>query len=83
MNVRLYGRAGVAEELPALCCGKYVDKRGSAAKLVVKKSPGVAPEVNLRNPLHACKKARTWSTNKTCVLQKIVKKNGIFMDNVV
>ena len=32
---------------------KYVDQKGSAAMPAVKKSAGVAPEVNLRNPLHA------------------------------
>ena len=32
---------------------KYVDQKGSAAMPAVKGSAGVAPEVNLRNPLHA------------------------------
>ena len=30
-----------------------MDQKGSAAILVIKWSAGVAPEVNLRNPLHA------------------------------
>ena len=33
------------------CLKKYVDQKGPAAMLVIKKSAGVAPEVNLRNPL--------------------------------
>ena len=32
---------------------KYVDQKDSAAMPAVKRSAGVAPEVNLRNPLHA------------------------------
>ena len=32
-------------------------KKGSAAVLVIKRSAGVAPEVNLRNPLHADEEA--------------------------
>ena len=35
-------------------------KNGSAAMLAAKKSAGVAPEVNLRNPLHAGDKACKW-----------------------
>ena len=35
----------------------YVDQKGSAALVAVKRSAGVAPEVNLRNPLHGGKKA--------------------------
>ena len=31
---------------------KYVDRKGLAAMLGAKRSAGVAPEVNLRNPLH-------------------------------
>ena len=46
---------------PTNACGymvcKYVDRKCSAAMLVVKRSAGVAPEVNLRNSLHAGKKA--------------------------
>ena len=30
----------------------YVDQKGLAAMLVIKRSAGVAPEPNLRNPLH-------------------------------
>ena len=36
-----------------------MDQKGSAAMMAVKKSAGVAPKLNLRNPLHtegkACK----------------------------
>ena len=32
---------------------KYVDHKGLAAMLAMKRSTGVAPEVNLWNPLHA------------------------------
>ena len=32
---------------------KYVDQKGSAAMLDIKRSAGVAPNMNLRNPLHA------------------------------
>ena len=40
---------------------KYVDqKRGVIAMLYIKRSAGVAPEVNLRNPLHAGQEAHTW-----------------------
>ena len=35
---------------------KYLDQKGSAALLTTKRSAGVAPEVNLRNPLHEGKK---------------------------
>ena len=31
---------------------KYVNQKGSAAILAIKRSAGIAPEVNLRNPLH-------------------------------
>ena len=31
---------------------KYVDQHGLVAMLATKRSEGVAPEVNLRNPLH-------------------------------
>ena len=30
---------------------KYMDENGSAARLTTKRSVGVEPEVNLRNPL--------------------------------
>ena len=36
---------------------KYVDENGSAVMLAVKRSPGVAPEVNLGILLHAGDKA--------------------------
>ena len=36
---------------------KYVDQTGSAAMLATKRSAGVTPEVNLRNPLHATERA--------------------------
>ena len=36
---------------------KYVDWNGSAIMLATKGSAGVAPEGNLRNPLHAGNKA--------------------------
>ena len=35
------------------CLYKYVDQKGLAAILVVKRSVGVIPVVNLMNPLHA------------------------------
>ena len=38
---------------------KYVDqKRGVIAMLYIKRSAGVAPEVNLRKPLHGGEEAR-------------------------
>ena len=36
---------------------KYVAKKGSATMLAIKRSAGVAPEVSLKNPLHAGYKA--------------------------
>ena len=36
---------------------KYVDRKISFAMLAVKRSAGVAPEVNLRNPLSTCDEA--------------------------
>ena len=36
---------------------KYVERKSSFAMLAVKRSAGVAPEVNLRNPLSACDEA--------------------------
>ena len=36
---------------------KYVDPKGSVAVVTIKRSAGVTPEVNLRNPLHAGQKA--------------------------
>ena len=41
-----------SQALPMLV-HKYVDKNGSAAMLAAKRSAGLAPEVNLRSPLHA------------------------------
>ena len=37
---------------------KYVDQNSSATMLATKRSAGIAPEVNLGNPLHAGDKAR-------------------------
>ena len=56
--------------------------RRPAAMLAVKRSAGVAPEVNLGNPLHVSKKTRKQGihrgisspTKATYVLQKIPKK---------
>ena len=31
---------------------RYLDQKGSAAMLVIRRLAGVAPEGNLRNPLH-------------------------------
>ena len=39
------------------CLYKYMDHKGSAAMLPIKRSAGVASEVNLRNPLYVGKKA--------------------------
>ena len=39
---------------------KYVDWKGSAAMLAAKRSAGVAPEGNLKNPLYTSKKACKW-----------------------
>ena len=36
---------------------KYVDCKGSAVMLAAKKSAGVTPEVNMRNPLHVGEKS--------------------------
>ena len=36
---------------------KYVDKKGSATMLAIKRSAGVAPEGSVKNPLHAGYKA--------------------------
>ena len=35
----------------------YLDRKGSAAMLDIKRSAGVTPEVNLRNPLHISNEA--------------------------
>ena len=40
---------------------KYIDQKGSVAMLAVKRSVGVAPEMNLRNPLHMGDKAHKQS----------------------
>ena len=37
---------------------KFIDKKGLAVMLTVKRSAGVTSEVNLRNPLHMCDEAR-------------------------
>ena len=42
---------------------KYVDEKGSAAMLAIKRSSGVVPEMNLRNPLHAGDTAQQWEIN--------------------
>ena len=67
LNLRSGNRAGMVKsvvqrrawswvETPANACAhvicKYVDQKGLAAMLITKRSAGVAPEVNLRNPLH-------------------------------
>ena len=39
---------------------RYVDRKDSTAMLATKRSAGVTPEVNLRNPLHTGKKAHKW-----------------------
>ena len=38
-----------------LCVNKFVDQKGSAAMLDIKRSAGVTLEVNLKNPLHTGK----------------------------
>ena len=43
---------------PQLC--KYVGQNGSAAMLATKKSAGVSPKMNLRNPLQAGNEACKW-----------------------
>ena len=35
----------------------YVNQKGLAAMLAIKRTAGVTPEVNLRNSLHECNKA--------------------------
>ena len=45
---------------PPMLVQKYVDKDSSAAVLVAKRSAGVAPQVNLRNPLLTVYKAHKW-----------------------
>ena len=40
-----------------LVCGKVLGQKGSAAMLAIKRSAGVAPKVNLRNPLHTGEEA--------------------------
>ena len=46
---------------PTNACGcmisKYLDQKGWAVLLAAKKSVGITPEVNLRNPLHTGNKA--------------------------
>ena len=37
---------------PPMLVHMYVDQNGLAAMLAVKRSAGVTPKVNLRNPLH-------------------------------
>ena len=44
---------------------KYVDQKSSAAILAIKRSAGVTPEVNLRNPLHTNEKACLWVAFET------------------
>ena len=39
---------------------KYMDPKGLAAMLAVKRSADVTPEVNLRNPLHASDEVHKW-----------------------
>ena len=42
---------------PMFACGKVLDQKGSAAMMAITRSAGVAPEVNLRNPLHTGEEA--------------------------
>ena len=42
---------------------KYVDQKDSAAMLAIKRLVGIAPEVNVRDPLHASGKAQQWEIN--------------------
>ena len=53
---------------PMLAC-KYVDGNGSATMLVTKKSGGIAPEVNLRNLLHACHETNNWGIHSGFEIQ--------------
>ena len=48
---------GTSPTNPHIYVTKYVDQKGSAAMRATKRSVGVAPEVNLRNPLHAGEEA--------------------------
>ena len=43
----------ILTQAPQMLVCKYVDCNGLAAMLATKRSVGVTPEVNLRNPLHA------------------------------
>ena len=51
------GRVQSWVQTPTSACGhmicKYMDQKGLAAMLATKRSAGVTPEMNLRNPLRA------------------------------
>ena len=53
---------------------KYVDSKDSTATLAIKRSAGVAPEVNLRNPFHVCEEE-----HKQLVL--VVPQKGLMSSN--
>ena len=48
---------------------KYVDQKGSAAMLAIKRSEGVTPKVNLRNPLHVGEEEYSASEESTLALK--------------
>ena len=55
---------------------KYVDHKASTAMLAVKRSAGVAPEVNLRNPIHAGKKHTSKGTTQALKPRADVTRSG-------
>ena len=70
---------------------KYVDQKGSTAMLAVKRSAGVVPKVNQKNPLYTGNETHSrrhqkqnrgisGSTNRTDVLQIILKNKFTFVN---
>ena len=52
-----YGKGKLTFRILNQFLKKYVDHKGSAAMLVIKRSTGVTPKVNLRNPLNVGEEA--------------------------
>ena len=74
--------------MPVPIC-KYVDQNGLAAMLATKRSAGVTPEINLKNPLHTGNETHKWGIHPGCRQKcktgvsvfKKTKKKLIFPDN--
>ena len=61
-------RIQVPPMLVYMCSRSWI-KNGSAAMLVIKRSAGVALEVNLRNALHTGKETSKWRIHPGCETQ--------------